>query len=171
MPYWTTLTTQQLGRYAEYLARLRFARSGMDVYIPEIDDRGIDFIVRTARGDFYEIQSKARRQLLYFYIEKSKFPISKARYLYLSLFTDTKKEEPDIFLIPSIAWLKPNALFVDRPYDDPEVGLQFSKKNMHLLEPYRIFDIIEARGESAARDSADGGLLGELIPVSPRSSS
>jgi len=134
----------------------------MDIYIPEIDDRGVDFIVRTARGDFYEIQSKARRQLLYFYMEKKKFPISRARYLYLSLFTDAKKENPDVFLIPSTAWLQPNALFVDRPYKEPEVGLQFSKKNMCLLEPYRILGNIEERGGFVAGAGADGWLSGNF---------
>jgi hypothetical protein len=38
MAYWTSLSTKQLGRYAEYLSRLLFAKSGMDVYLPEIDD-------------------------------------------------------------------------------------------------------------------------------------
>lgn len=137
MPYWTTLSPSQLGRYSEYLARLLFAKSGMDVYLPEIDNKGIDFVVRSSRGDFFEIQCKARRQLSYFFIEKSKFPMSASRYLCLALFTDGEREDPQMHLIPSTAWAAPNALFVDRRYEgkksEPEWGLQFSPRNMSLL--------------------------------------
>lgn len=147
MPYWTTLSRSQLGRYAEYLARLLFAKSGMDVYLPEIDNKGIDFVVRSSRGDFFEIQCKARRQLSYFYIEKSKFPMCASRYLCLALFIDAKMDEPQMYLIPSTAWATTNALFVDRRYEgrksEPEWGLQFSARNMPLLAPYRIHTVIQ----------------------------
>lgn len=137
----------QLGRYAEYLSRLVFARSGMDIYLPEIDDKGIDFVVRTSEGRFYEIQCKAVRQLNYWFIQKSKFIPRGQLYLCLLLFIDPAKEDPQIFLIPSRAWEKPNALFVDRDYrggkkSSPEWGLQFSSKNMALLEPFRVAKIV-----------------------------
>lgn len=142
MAYWTTLPGDQLGRYAEYLSRLLFAKSGMDVYLPEIDNQGIDLVVRSSAGNFYEIQCKARRQLNYFYLEKTKFPLSDARYLCLLLFLEAEREDPQIFLIPSRAWERSNALFVDRRYQGkkspPEWGLQFSVRNMPLLERYRV---------------------------------
>src|SRR4051794_25765582 len=117
MAYWVTLPRDQLGRYSEYLTRLLFAKSGMDVYLPEIDNKGIDLVVRSQTGHFFEIQCKARRQLNYSFIEKTKFCLSDARYLCLLLFLEEQKDDPQIFLIPSRTWEKPNALFVDRCYE------------------------------------------------------
>jgi hypothetical protein len=151
MRYWEDMSRDQLGRYAEYLSRLIFARSGMDIYLPEIDNKGIDFIIRTARGTFFEIQCKARRQLKYSFIEKSKFPLSPTRYLSLALFLNNQTEEPEVYLIPSTVWASPNSLFVDRRYEGkkskPEWGLQFAQKNMRLLSPYLVESkIVENEG-------------------------
>ena len=155
MSYWTQLSPAQLGKYADYLSRLLFARSGMDVYLPEIDDKGIDFVIRTKKGTFFEIQCKARRQLNYSFIEKTKFPISPARYLCLLLFLNREKENPEIYLIPSTVWLTPNALFVDRKYEGkkshPEWGLQFSKKNMPLLKPFLVTSLIQESDDNSLR--------------------
>jgi hypothetical protein len=38
----------QLGRYAEYLAKMEFMLHGSDVFSSEVDDHGIDFVVRTS---------------------------------------------------------------------------------------------------------------------------
>jgi len=54
-------------------------------------------VSRARGGQFYEIQCKARRQLNYSFIEKTKFPLSDARYLCLLLFLEAEKEEPKIF--------------------------------------------------------------------------
>lgn len=51
---------------------------------------------------------------------------------------------PDIFLIPSIAWRNPNAMFVSRDYElpmqksNPEWGLNLSQRNYELLAEYRF---------------------------------
>jgi len=59
------------------------------------------------------------------------------------LFTDD--EPPELFLIPSTVWIKPNALFVERDYEGrksfPEYDLNLSLKNLSLLEPY-VFEKI-----------------------------
>jgi hypothetical protein len=160
MAYWTSLSTKQLGRYAEYVSRLFFAKSGMDVYLPEIDDKGIDFVVRSSEGHFFEIQCKARRQLNYFYIEKTKFPLSTARYLCLLLFLEEEKDDPQFYLIPSRTWESPNDLFVDRLYvkkkSPPEWGLQFSGKNMPLLEPFRVHTTVQEGANQTLKPTALG---------------
>jgi len=43
---WSRLTPQQVGRYGEYFAKMSFAEFGLDVYTAEVDDKGIDFVVR-----------------------------------------------------------------------------------------------------------------------------
>ena len=145
MPHWTTLSSKRFGTYVEYLARLEFVRLGADIYLPEVDDKGLDFIVRLPGRTYLEVQVKGRRQLNYFYIPKSKLPLEEERVLFLGLFLDKQKEEGDYYLIPVSAWRKPNALFRDYPYEGkksaPEWGLKFSpRENLTLLEPYRFSD-------------------------------
>jgi hypothetical protein len=147
MPYWTALSDTRFGTYVEYLARLEFVRLGADIYLPEVDDKGLDFIVRFPGPVYLEVQVKGRRQLNYFYISKEKFPMEEDRVLFLGLFLDKKKEEGDYFLIPASAWKAPNKLFRDYPYDGkksaPEWGLSFTPKTMPLLEPYRFHDSLK----------------------------
>ena len=139
---WSELSHLQLGRYAEYYAKMEFASYGYDVYISEVDDHGVDFVARNPDdGQYYEIQVKAVRNLDYVYIRKDKMVLSPARLVYLLLFSNGTL--PDCYVIPSQTWKDPNALFVDRNYDkpgqksDPEWGINLSKKNLPLLEPYR----------------------------------
>ena len=55
---WTKLSSIQLGRYAEYFVKMEFTLLGFDVYEPEIDDKGIDFIIRKDLNKFYEIPNE-----------------------------------------------------------------------------------------------------------------
>ena len=43
---WKDLSPMQIGKYSEYLAKMELILSRFDVYSPELDDKGIDFIVR-----------------------------------------------------------------------------------------------------------------------------
>jgi hypothetical protein len=45
--HWSELTKLQVGRYAEYFVKMVFTLHGFDVYSAEVDDKGIDFVVRT----------------------------------------------------------------------------------------------------------------------------
>ena len=58
---WTKLNSLQVGKYAEYFAKMEFASYGLEVYTTEVDDRGIDFIVKNKNGRFCEIQVKFSR--------------------------------------------------------------------------------------------------------------
>jgi hypothetical protein len=145
------LPDKQFGTYVEYLAKLYFIRRGDDVYLPEIDNKWIDFIVRRPDGTFLEIQARGRRkappprQFHYFYIEKEIFPLSERRWLFLALYSDTTRNHGDYFLIPATAWLQQaSKLFKDRLYNkpgqksQPEWGLNLHERHVHLLEPYRV---------------------------------
>jgi hypothetical protein len=129
----------QLGRYAEYLVMMEFTASGYDVYRAEVDDKGIDFVIRQGPDTFYDIQVKSVRQLNYVFMRKSKFEPRPTLLLALVVFNDG--QEPDLYLIPSTGWLNPSALLVSRDYpdgqSDPEWGINLSQKNQPLLEPYR----------------------------------
>ena len=145
---WSLLSKQQLGRYAEYLVKMELTLHGLDVYTAEVDDKGIDFIVRKDNQHYYDIQVKSSRNLTYVFMTKTKFKVSENLFLALVLFEDFKP--PALFLIPSGVWRSPNALFVDRNFEGeglkslPEYGLNLSQRNLHLLEPY-AFDRMVAQ--------------------------
>ncbi|WP_242865248.1 DUF4365 domain-containing protein [Clostridium sp. ATCC 25772] len=145
---WSNLNSLQLGRYAEYFAKMEFASYGLEVYTTEVDDHGIDFIVKDKKGRFCEIQVKSKTEKGYVFMQKSKFDISnKNLYLTLLVFQDGKS--PDIFLIPSEAWEVPNEVFVDRPYDKPgqksapEYGINISQRNYDILEIFKFEESIK----------------------------
>ncbi len=160
---WSGLNPLQVGRYAEYFVKMAFTKQGFQVYSAEIDDRGIDFVVRKDRGAFYEIQVKSIRQQGYIFCPKSKMPLVPERFLAAVIFQDGS--EPSLFLGPSLAWKKPNALLVDRDYEDkkskPEWGINLSRKNQLLLKSYEF-------SEAVARlaGPTDGGNL--LLPTSDK---
>lgn len=143
---WSRLNNLQLGKYAEYYAKMEFASYGFEVYTSEVDDHGIDFIVKNGNGEFLEIQVKSVRQANYVFMRKEKWNInSNNTYLALLMFEDDKL--PDFYLIPSTAWQTPNTLLCDKNYEGlkskPEYGLNLSKKNMPLLVPYGIEEVIK----------------------------
>ena len=43
---WSKLNHLQLGRYAEYYAKMEFASYGFEVYASEVDHHGVDFITK-----------------------------------------------------------------------------------------------------------------------------
>lgn len=143
---WNKLNSLQLGRYAEYFAKMEFASYGLEVYTTEVDDHGIDFIVKDKNNRFCEIQVKSLRGKGYIFMQKSKFDISNPN-LYLTLLVFEQGKLPDVFLVPSAAWEVPNDVFVDRNYDKPgqksapEYGVNISVKNYGIL---KIFDFNES---------------------------
>lgn len=137
---WSSLKTSQLGRYAEYVVRMELARLGCDVYVPEVDDKAIDLVVRLTPGRYAEVQVKGVRSFSYVYMRKNVFPLDVSRHLALVRFTDNRW--PDVHLIPATVWLTPDVVFSSRDYvgkkSAPEWGLNLSAKALPLLEPFRL---------------------------------
>ena len=70
---WSQLTSMQLGRYAEYYAKMEFTSYGFEVYTSEVDDHGVDFVAKLPRSNrFLEVQVKSVRDYKYTSIYKSK---------------------------------------------------------------------------------------------------
>jgi hypothetical protein len=140
---WSALTSQQVGAYAEYFVKMELTMHGFQVYTSEVDDRGVDFVARHEDGPFIEVQVKSARKFNYVYMDKDKAALRDSLYLALAILVEERP--PDLYLIPSLVWKSPNDLFVSRDYEGrpskPEWGLNLSKKNMRLLEPYR-FDAV-----------------------------
>ena len=135
---WSTLNNQQVGAFAEYFVKMELTMYGFEVYTTEVDDRGIDFVARKARGPFIEVQVKSLRDYGYVFMQKTKFELRDNVFLALGLLFDD--QAPRLFLIPANVWLSPNEVFVDRTYEGlkskPEWGLNVSRKNMPLLEEF-----------------------------------
>ena len=152
---WSKLNHLQLGRYAEYYAKMEFASYGFEVYTSEVDDHGVDFIVKLPKENtFYEVQVKSVRDYGYVFVAKSKMPeLTDNRLVCYMHFVDGKL--PDVFVIPATAWLNPNAVLVDRKYDKPgqksapEWGINISKKNYDLLTEYKAENWLQKKSEQA----------------------
>ncbi|SMC27959.1 hypothetical protein SAMN02746041_03133 [Desulfacinum hydrothermale DSM 13146] len=138
---WNRLNNLQLGRYAEYLAKMEFTLYGFDVYTAEVDDKGIDFIVRLSSNRYYDIQVKSIRGLNYIFFPKDKFYLRYNLLAVIVIFIEGKA--PNLYLIPSTAWRETDALLVSHDYEGkkskPEWGLNLSQKNLPLLDEF-LFD-------------------------------
>ncbi len=136
---WKRLTTLQVGRYAEYFVKMEFTLYGFDVYQAEVDDKGIDFVIRRGQDRYYDIQVKSVRGLNYVFFRKEYF--EPRENLYAAIVILDAGESPKLFLVPATVWLNPNALFVGRDYappkkSKPEWGMSLSPKNYPLLQDY-----------------------------------
>jgi hypothetical protein len=141
---WSRLNHLQVGRFAEYFVKMEFALYGFEVYTAEVDDRGIDFVVRHEPARFYEVQVKSVRGLNYVFMLKDKFPLRPDRIAAVVILLEEKP--PELYLIPAVAWKQPNALLVSRDYEgkqsEPEWGLNLSAKNLPLLAGYRFDGVV-----------------------------
>jgi hypothetical protein len=140
---WSKLNHLQIGRFAEYRFKMQLVLYGLDVFSSEVDDRGIDFVIRQEPSRYWDVQVKSARNLNYVFLRKDRSRIRPNLLLGLALFEDGK--EPDMYLIPISRWATPDELFVDRDYDglksQPEYGLNLSRRRLAELLPFR-FDVI-----------------------------
>ena len=142
---WAQLTPLQIGRYAEYFVKMEFTLFGFDVYSAEIDDKGIDFVVRKDPDRYYDVQVKSARAFNYIFFPKHKFALRKNLLAAVVLFSPARP--PQAYLIPSLAWQAPSTLLRDREYfgkqSKPEWGLNLSAKNLALLSAFSFESVIQ----------------------------
>lgn len=143
---WSSLNTHQVGKYAEYYVKLHLTKYGLDVYTTEVDDKGIDFVLRINSRKYIDIQVKSVRGRGYIYMTKDKFQLRDNLYLALIVFIERK--EPLFAMIPSMDWHtdKPSYL-TDYDYVDkksrPEYGIRITKKSIPMImEKYAFKDVI-----------------------------
>jgi hypothetical protein len=135
---WSRLTHLQVGRYAEYFVKMEFTLYGFDVYTAEVDQHGIDFVVRTGDHRYYDIQVKSVRGFNYVFFQKHHFDLRSNRLAAVVLLLPM--QAPQLCLIPSTRWVNPGLLFVDRDFEGlkskPEWGLNISLRNLQLMEEF-----------------------------------
>ena len=139
---WRHLNHLQIGRYAEYLVKMACTLHGFDVYGAEVDDRGIDFVLRAEPVGYYDVQVKSLRGSGYVFAPKSTFEPITRRLVAVVQFIE--RAAPSMYLIPGTSWQTPTPLLVGRDYlgmkSPPEWGVNMSKKNRAELEQHR-FDL------------------------------
>ena len=117
---------------------------GFQVYTSEVDDRGIDFVARHENGPFLSVQVKSIRKSGSVFMRKEHFALSSELVLALAILNEG--QEPELFLIPLLAWEHPDELLVDRNYEGkksaPEWGINLSSKNMVLLSKYTFSNMV-----------------------------
>ncbi len=134
---WSKLNKHQLGKYGEYYAKMEFAKYGFDIYSTEVDDKGIDFVIRNEKGDFFEIQVKSIRWKSAVFMKKDVFRPRANLYLALLVFGET---EISFALIPSLEWRRVNrqVFLVDRNYEGkksaPEFGINISAQSLVAIK-------------------------------------
>lgn len=137
---WNSLNHLQVGRFGESFVKLELTRLGCDVYTSDVDDRGIDFIVRLDSSHYLDIQVKTVRGYSYVYAREASFP--DAENLYLALVILQNDAQPQMFCIPRTRWRSPDQVFVYRAYTDakspPEYGINLSAKNFRSLSEFSI---------------------------------
>jgi hypothetical protein len=143
---WDHLSHLQIGRYAEYFFKMQFTLLGFDVYSAEVDDRGIDFVLRREPDRYWDVQVKSIRKTGYVFFPKSKFRIRPTLLAAVAVFEDGR--QPDLFLVRATRWKTPDGVFVDRDYQGlksaPEYGINLSKKGIKVLEQFRFDDAPES---------------------------
>lgn len=123
---------------------MEFTLYGFDVYTAEVDDKGIDFVIRKGQR-YFDVQVKSVRNNNYIFFRKSKFKIRNNLLAAVLLFYPG--EPPKAFLIPSLAWRNENSMFKNREYEGKkspaEWGLNITKTNLQLLNDYHFDKKIE----------------------------
>jgi len=142
---WSKLNHLQLGKYSEYLVIMEFTKHSFDVYSSEVDDKGIDFIVRKNENEYFDIQVKSINKGKYVYMPKRTFEPRKNLFLALVIY-GSDENEPTLLLIPSMDWKdKKHKFLVERNYEDrqsePEWGISITKSNIQEIKAEYLFNV------------------------------
>jgi hypothetical protein len=142
------LNKLQVGKIGEYWAKIWMTFAGFDIYTTDVDDKGIDFIIRIDSDNHIDVQVKTIRNTGYVYVPKETWKSGLRENLNLVLVLLKNNEMPSVYFIPSKVWENPTVLFTDRNYEKegqiskPEWGINISQKNMEELEQYEITKFI-----------------------------
>ena len=141
-------TAIKLGTFCEYYAKMIMTYYGANIYSPDVDDYGIDFIAESQQK-FYNFQVKSiREKTHYVFMRADDFNINDDT-LYLFLIILKNGQYPNAYIIPASAWKRgDNPALIYRSYEGkkskPEYGINVSRKNMPFIEDFKINDIINS---------------------------
>jgi hypothetical protein len=135
----------QIGRIGEYWVKIWLTLFGFDAYTNDVDDKGIDFVIRLNEEKHVDIQVKTMRgDSSYVFVNKESWKSGLRRNLYLALVILKNNTSPKIYFIPSTDWFNPNDLLRYHDYSKegqtskPDWGINVSRKNMEILKQYQL---------------------------------
>ena len=144
---WSNLNHIQLGKYSEYLVIMEFTRYGFDVDSAEVDDKGIDFVVRKNESEYYDIQVKSLLKSRYAFMPKRLFEPRRNLFLALVLY-ESDEAEPTLLLIPSIDWKDKKYSFLVESKDfegrktAQEWGISITRSNIQEIKTAYLFSTV-----------------------------
>src|SRR5947208_9111687 len=109
---WTRVNHLQIGKYTEYFVKMEFTLYGFDVYTSEVDQHGIDFVIRRGHNVYYDVQVKSVREFNYIFFQKDKFEIRQNLLAVIAIFFP--EEAPRLCIVRSDVWQTPDSFFVSR---------------------------------------------------------
>ena len=144
-----------IGRIGELYAIIEFLYHKFEVYSPEIDNKGIDFVAR--RGNtVFEVQVKSVLPKSYTFIKKDKF-VNKDTFL-ICYIRFIEGEVPAIYIIPApnIVSEDNSGLFADytNRENNPEYGIKYNQNEM--IEKFRSDLFFEELDNSVKNENAIG---------------
>lgn len=131
--------TLQKGAFGEAFARMAFALKGIKVYTAEYDDRGVDFVLKTPRGVFYEAQVKTTGKSVNPFIYASKFRMEET-FLFVAVRL-TEGMEPELYVARATEWKEPNGCINFNSGGGnagPYYEMSFAKKHQSSLDEYAL---------------------------------
>lgn len=151
MPYknWSEMNKKCFEKYAKYFAMMEFISLNYEIYESEMEDQRIGFIVKKQDGMFIELEVKPIIGLSFIQNPKESrtIKITNPDINQMLLWFENDKI-PESYMIPAIAWKFPNELInVSSFYSyekRPEYVLSITKKNMKLLDQYRLDKMLES---------------------------
>ena len=146
---WRRLSRQQKGTYGEYVAKMEFVIYGYLVFGSEIDDRGVDFVVRNEAGSHFDVQVKTVTDRNYTYIRESKF----AENLWICLVVLTEGDHPALYLFSGRDWNSDTSGLLQYHHfpkaKEPEYGIHVTKTRASAMERFAFDRSVERLREGA----------------------
>ncbi len=141
---WSKLNKQQKGTYGEYLAKMEFTMYGLSVFTAEVDDRGIDFVIRNNNGNHFDVQVKTITGKNYTYISESKFN----KNLLVCLLILKEHMEPSMFLIKGSDWHSDDSGLLNYKHypssKEAEYGINITKSRLNHLQKYEFKNVVSS---------------------------
>ncbi len=144
------------GKIGEYYAQILFMRNEYDVYMPLVDNKGIDFIAKKCEKE-YKVQVKTVCPYSYCYIrenENSEFDINNENFLVCYIRLNNILEErgqlptPEIYIFTATLWKELNEQEELKDFladysqsSNPEYGIKYNKiKGIESIKKYLAND-------------------------------
>ena len=122
---------------------------GYLVFSAEIDDRGVDFVVRNDAGRHFDVQVKTVTCWKYTYITESKFSES----LWICLVVLAEGVHPTLYLFSGRDWDLDTSGLLRRNHfpnaKEAEYGIHIAKKRVSVMKQFAFDQSVEKLREKA----------------------